>query len=165
MKQFLVCDFICSLHKVYKNMVSLQYEIKHGFLAYHLCGKSNHTLNSYNVWFLSLYLVWRFNFWLVLLAYSQREQLYGFPTVWLVWRQNGSLEPKNGPKLQRVNERRRKLQYPPFNWWYSFHCSVLVRGANIAGHVQTKVALTICCLMHSTWSIRHFGDDPDWPIS
>ena len=34
-------------------------------------------------------------------------------------------------------------------------------GANIAGHVQTKVALTICHLMHSTWSIRHFGDDPD----
>ena len=48
---------------------------------------------------------------------------------------------------------------------YHWGCSVLLvvqcttGGANIAGHVQTMVALTICPQMHSTWSIHDLHDD------
>ena len=49
------CDFLDALlgyfcsRKVYKHVVSLQCEFVYGFLAYHLCGTSNHTLSSYKV--------------------------------------------------------------------------------------------------------------------
>ena len=42
-----------------------------------------------------------------------------------------------------------------YYWWYN--CTT--GGANIAGHVQTMVALTICPQMHSTWSIHDLHDD------